>query len=143
GSHSVDRLSAAIADAKSASAKQDALQRLIAGLSVGDTAGYVRRLERRVATHPRDADALTLLGLSYQQRARETGDPTFYRLSGEALQRASRYGGARELIVQGQASLANSRHRFGAGLELARIALSIDPDNGSALGALGDALLNL
>jgi tetratricopeptide (TPR) repeat protein len=143
GVHAVDPLRAAIADAHGTAAKQDALDRLIAGLSVGDTAGYVRRLERRVAAHSHDADALTLLGLSYQQRARETGDPTFYRLSGEALQRASRFGGPRALIVQGQASLANTRHRFGAGLELARVALSIDPDNGAALGALGDALLNL
>src|SRR5256885_23295 len=72
-----------------AAAKRDAVTRLVAGLSTGDTAGYVRKLERRAAAHPQDADALTLLGLSYQQRAREAGDPTFYRLSGEALRRAA------------------------------------------------------
>src|SRR5437667_63844 len=86
------RWSAARAAAGPAAAKQDALTRLLAGLSTGDTAGYVHKLERRVAAHPQDADALTLLGLSYQQRARETGDPTFYRLSGEALRRAAGAG---------------------------------------------------
>jgi tetratricopeptide (TPR) repeat protein len=143
GSKTVDPIRAAIAAAGPAAAKQDALTRLLAGLSSGDTAGYVRKLERRVAAHPQDADALTLLGLSYQQRARETGDPTFYKLSGEALQRAANAGGQRPLIVQGQAALANTRHRFHDGLRLARLAISLDPENGSAYGALGDALLNL
>jgi tetratricopeptide (TPR) repeat protein len=143
GSQAVDPIRAAIAAARPAAAEQDALSRLVAGLSTGDTAGYVRRLERRVAARPRDADALTLLGLAYQQRGRETGDPTFYRLSGEALQRASNAGGRSALIVQGQASLANTRHRFNDGLRLAREAIALDPANGSALGALGDALLNL
>ena len=143
GPHAVDPIRAAIAAAGPAAAKQDALARLVAGLATGDTAGYVRKLERRVAAHPQAADALTLLGLSYQQRARETGDPTFYRLSGEALRRAARAGGQRALIVQGEASLANTRHRFREGLGLARLAIGLAPDSASAYGALGDALLNL
>jgi tetratricopeptide (TPR) repeat protein len=143
GPRAVDPIRAAIAAAKPAAAKQDALTRLFAGLSSGDTAGYVRKLERRTAAHPRDGDALTLLGLAYQQRARETGDPTFYKLSGAALARASSSGGPLPLIVQGQASLANTRHRFGDGLRLARLAIRLEPDNGAAVGALGDALLNL
>src|ERR687887_526514 len=126
----------------SSGTRRDALVGL-AGLSTGDTAGYVRKLERRVAANPRDADALTLLGLSYQQRARETGDPTFYKLSGEALRRAANAGGQRPLIVQGQAALANTRHRFREGRRLARLAIRLAPDNGSAYGALGDSLLNL
>jgi len=143
GSKTVDPIRAAIAAAGPAAAKQDALTRLVAGLSTGDTAGYVRKLERHVAAHPHDADALTLLGLSYQQRARETGDPTYYKLSGEALQRAANAGGQRPLIVQGQAALANTRHRFQDGLRLARLAISLAPDNAAAYGALGDALVNL
>src|SRR5919198_227054 len=143
GSKTVDPIRAAIAAAGPAAAKQDALTRLLAGLSTGDTAGYVRKLERHVAAHPQDGDALTLLGLAYQQRARETGDPTFYKLSGEALRRASSAGGQRALIVQGEASLANTRHRFRDGLRLARLAISLAPDNAAAYGALGDALVNL
>jgi tetratricopeptide (TPR) repeat protein len=122
---------------------QRAVGRLLAGLSRGDTAGYVGKLERRVAGGQADGGTLSVLGLAYQQRARETGDPTFYRLSAEALRRAQRAGGPRELILQAEASLANSRHRFGAGLKLARDALRLQPLDGSALGALGDALFNL
>jgi tetratricopeptide (TPR) repeat protein len=138
-----DPVREAIAAARTNAQRQDALSRLLVGLSSGDTAGYVRTLERRVRLDPENADALTLLGLSYQQRGRETGDPTFYSLSARALGRAARAGGQRSVIVQGEASLANTRHRFRAGLRLAREAIRLDPDNGSARGALGDALLNL
>jgi tetratricopeptide (TPR) repeat protein len=131
------------ASAASRSADQGSLDALLVGFSTGDTAGYVRKLERRVALNPNDGDALTLLGLAYQQRARETGDPSFYSLSGRALRRASAAGGQLPLIEQGLASLANTRHRFTAGLALARRAIRLDRENGSAYGALGDALLNL
>jgi len=142
GSPAVDPLTGA-ASAAPTSADQDSLGRLLEGFSTGDTAGYVRKLEHRVALHPKDGDALTLLGLAYQQRARETGDPTFYDLSGKALRRASFAGGRPALIVQARASLANTRHRFNDGLALASRAVQLDSENGSAYGALGDALLNL
>jgi tetratricopeptide (TPR) repeat protein len=122
---------------------QRALGRLLAGLSTGNTAGYIGKLERRVSRRPQDAAALAALALAYQQRARETGDPTYYRLSGTALQRAGAAGGETALVVQGEASLANTRHQFRKGLRLAHEAVRLDPYNGSAYGALGDALFNL
>lgn len=127
----------------SAAAEQDSLGALIAGFSTGNTAAYADKLEQRVAANPTDGDALTLLGLAYQQRARETGDPTFYGLSDRALRRAAAAGGHRPLILQGRAALSNTRHRFRAGLTLARRSIRLDPENGSAYGALGDALINL
>src|SRR5262245_2763551 len=54
----------------------------------GDTEAYVEELEHRVAASPRDAQGLMLLGLAYQQRARETGDPSYYPRSEEALERS-------------------------------------------------------
>src|SRR6266571_4309294 len=125
------------------SPEQAELGRLFAGFSTGDTARVVHTLEWRVARKPHDGDALAVLALAYQQRARETGDPAYYRLSDTALHRASAAGGPLPLIAQGQASLANRRHRFRDGLRLARKAIGLDPENGSAYGALGDALLNL
>ena len=124
--------------------EQTALGQLVAGFSTGDTAGFVSRLERQVSRQPADSQALAMLGLAYQQRARETGDPTYYTRSGEALRRAAAGAGApASLIVQGQASLANARHQFAQGLELARAALEQDPNSAGAYGALGDALLNV
>src|SRR5712691_7535557 len=125
------------------SPEQAELGRLFAGFSTGDNARVVHTLERRVARMPHDGDALAVLALAYQQRARETGDPAYYRLSDTALRRASAAGGPLSLIAQGDASLANTRHRFRDGLRLAREAIGLDPENGSAYGALGDALLNI
>lgn len=123
--------------------EQQALARLVTGLSTGHSERVVTALEQRVHGRPHDGTALAVLALAYQQRGRETGDSTYYRLSGLALSRAVASGGPQALIAQGEASLANTRHRFTAGLRYARRAIGVAPGNGSALGALGDALLNL
>jgi tetratricopeptide (TPR) repeat protein len=123
--------------------EQQAVGRLLSGLSSGHTGAYIHRLERRVARDPGDGDTVGVLALAYQQRARETGDPAYYRLSGLALRRAGKAGGTAALVLQGEASLANTRHRFRLGLRLAGRELALDRFNGSADGALGDALLNL
>ena len=134
---------AAIAGQAQAANDQGSLGQLLAGFSTGDTAKFVAGLERRIRLHPRDGQTLTLLGLAYQQRARETGDPAYYGLSARALGRAHRSGGPKALLAQADASLANTRHRFRDGFALARRAVRLDRYNASAFGALGDALLNL
>jgi tetratricopeptide (TPR) repeat protein len=119
------------------------LSELLGGLAGADTGTYVVRLERRIQVRGEDGEALLLLGLAYQQRARETGNSRFYSLSEHALRRANRYPQASPLAVAGLASLAVSRHRFRSALPLARAALRVNPENATALGALGDASLNL
>jgi len=141
GSPAVDPL--AEARARAGSTDQASLDRLLEGFAAGDTAGLVRRLERRVADQPTDGKALAVLGLAYQQRARETGAPAFYGLSARAFQRAAAAGGPEPVIVRGRAALANTRHRFNDGLRLSRRAIRLDPEGGTAYGALGDALLSL
>ena len=141
GSRAVDPL--AEARMQAGPANQASLGRLLEGFAAGDTAGLVRRLERRVADEPGDGQALAVLGLGYQQRARETGTPTFYGLSARAFQQAAAAGGPEPVIVRGRAALANTRHRFADGFRLSRQAIRLDPEDGSAYGALGDALMNL
>jgi tetratricopeptide (TPR) repeat protein len=116
---------------------------LLEGFAGGDTVGLVRRLEERVAADPEDGEALAALGLAYQQRARESGSPSYYDLSGLALARASAAGAPPAVVAQGRAGLANARHRFAAGLLHARRAVVLAPNEGSAYALLGDALLNL
>ena len=141
GSRAVDPLAEARTRVEPAS--QASLGRLLEGFAAGDTAGLVRRLEHRVADAPGDGQALAVLGLGYHQRARETGTPTFYALSARAFQQAAAAGGPAPVIVRGRAALANTRHRFADGLRLSRHAIRLDPEDGSAYGALGDALMNL
>jgi tetratricopeptide (TPR) repeat protein len=112
---------------------------LTQGFSPGDTAAYVAQLERRVEQDPSDAEGLTLLGLAYQQRVRETGDPSFYPRSAEALRRSLALAPDDDLALTGLAALAASRHRFRDAGRLARRALAANPYSASALGTLGDA----
>ena len=131
------------AAARVAPADQALLGRLLDGIARGDTAGYVARLERRVRTGGGDGETLTLLWFAYQQRARETADPTFFSRSEHAFARARAAAADEGLVSTGLASLAVSRHRFGDALLLARRALRLDPTNATAYAALGDALANL
>ena len=115
--------------------------RLLDGFAAGDTAAYVAQLERSVKESPEDAESLALLGLAYQQRARETGDPSFYPRSEEALGRSLSVAADNDLALTGLAALAASRHRFADARRLSRRALAINPYSAAALGILGDAKL--
>ena len=118
------------------------LPRLVEELATRSSRGVVRRLEARVAESP-DARSLALLGLGYQQLARETGDVSWLARSGEALQRARIADPADGLGLAASAQLAVTRHRFRDGALLARRALAHDRDDPLALAPLGDALVAL
>jgi tetratricopeptide (TPR) repeat protein len=118
------------------------LDRLLAGLSTGDTARYVATLEATLERTPADVESLTLLGLAYQQRQRETGDPTYLTLSEHALRKAVAIG-QEPLALTGLSTLATYRHRWNDAISLARRALVSNPDDATALAALGDAYLGL
>jgi tetratricopeptide (TPR) repeat protein len=90
-----------------------------------------------------DVTALDKLGLAYQQAARETGDPTYYTKSGEALHRALRIAPRDLLATSGLGSLALSRHRFRDALALGRRARAISPTTARNYGVIGDALVEL
>ena len=120
-----------------------AVDRLLAGFAAGDTAAYVTELEHRVAASPREVQSLVLLGLAYQQRARETGDASFYPRSGAALRRAARLEPRNAFAATGLAALAASRHRFEEARRLAERARRLAPRTAGPLGVLGDSLVEL
>jgi tetratricopeptide (TPR) repeat protein len=124
-------------------AGDQAAGQVLAGFSPGDTGTYVAQLEARVAEDGADAEALTLLGVAYQQRSRETGDPSFYPRSERVLREALALGPTNALALRGLASLAASRHRFDESLELARRAQKYEPRSAAVYGLLGDAYLEL
>jgi tetratricopeptide (TPR) repeat protein len=120
-----------------------AAARLLVGFAAGDTAAYASELERRVHQNPQDVQSLVFLGLAYQQRARETGDASYYPRSAAALTRATRLDPRNALAVTGLAALAASRHRFEDARQLAMRARRLAPDSAGPLGVLGDSLLEL
>jgi len=116
--------------------------RFEAGFALGDTASLVRNLQVELRAHP-NAHAYGLLGLAYQQRARETGDPSYYTKSDQALHAALRSSPDDLVATAGLASLALSRHRFRDALSLARRTQAISPSTARTYGLLGDAELEL
>jgi tetratricopeptide (TPR) repeat protein len=116
---------------------------LRAGFSPGDTPAVVERLQASVRATPDDAAALGLLGLAYQQRARETGDPVYYTKSEGVLKQARALDPSELSATSGLASLALARHRFREALALGRRARAISPTTAREYGIVGDALAEL
>ena len=112
-------------------------------VSPGNTPALVARLQATLRANPNDVPSLDSLGLAYQQRARETGDPTYYTKSDEALHRALALAPSDLLATSGLGSLALSRHRFGEALVLGRRAHAISPTTARNYGVIGDALVEL
>jgi tetratricopeptide (TPR) repeat protein len=120
-----------------------AADRLQSGFSTGDTPSLLRSLQSSLREHPQDAKTWSLLGLAYQQRARETGDPVYYSKSSGVLRRALALAPDDLLATSGLGSLALSRHRFGEALHLGRKALALSPSTARNYGVVGDALVEL
>ena len=118
-------------------------ERLASGFSTGDTPSLLRSLQSVLRTHPQDAKTWSLLGLAYEQRARETGDPVYYSKADGVLRHALVLKPNDLLATSGLGSLALSRHRFETALALARKALALSPSTARNYGVLGDALVEL
>jgi tetratricopeptide (TPR) repeat protein len=114
-----------------------------ADFSSGDTSALIARLQVALRGNPNDVRSLDSLGLAYQQRARETGDPTYYTKSDEALHRALALASRDLLATSGLGSLALSRHRFREALVLGRRAHAISPTTARNYGVIGDSLVEL
>lgn len=128
---------------RAAAAGQDPIGELVAQLSSGSSAGVVRRLEAAAAAAPKDARALAVLGLGYQQLFRETARPSYLARARTALESSASLDDTSFATRIGLAQLSATQHRFGEAAVHARAALELEPDNVAALGTLGDALVEL
>jgi tetratricopeptide (TPR) repeat protein len=108
-----------------------------------DTPALVVQLQNALRAQPNSVRGLDLLGLAYQQRARETGDPTYYSKSEGVLRRALRLAPNDLIATSGLGSLALSRHRFREALALGLRARSLAPAIARNYGVIGDALVEL
>lgn len=109
----------------------------------GGAAGTVAALEADVRAAPRDPVRLVTLGLAYQVRWRETGDPTFLPLSERALRGALAEWPRDATATLGLGNLALIRHEFRRALELGRTAQRLAPYASRPYGVIGDALVEL
>ena len=117
-------------------------ERAFAGFSPGNTESEVLRL-RDEAERTDSAHAYALLGLAYQQRARETLDSTDYGRSERALRFALARDRDNLYALGGLGSLALARHRFHDALAIGRRAQRLSPSTARTYGVIGDALIEL
>nr|MBA3718339.1 hypothetical protein [Actinomycetota bacterium] len=115
-----------------------------------DTATTIGKLQAELRAEPDDAASLTLLGLEYEQRARETGDPSYYSKAEGVLRDALGIAPGSPLAESGLGSLALSRHRFREALVLGRRAIAYgeaaaapNAIQSRSYGIVGDALIEL
>jgi tetratricopeptide (TPR) repeat protein len=117
-------------------------ERAFAGFSPGNTEAEILRL-RDEARATNTAQSYALLGLAYQQRARETADTRDYARSARALRAALERDRANVYALGGLGSLALSRHRFREALAFGRRAQRPSPTTARTYGVIGDALVEL
>lgn len=103
----------------------------------------ILRYQRMLQRNPADPRAYYRVGDAYIQKARESGDVTYFDLAEQALRKAleinPRYSDARRHL----AFVLYSRHDFEGAAKEAQRAIELNPADGHALGILGDAYLEV
>jgi tetratricopeptide (TPR) repeat protein len=107
------------------------------------TDAQVHMLQDRLRSHPDDWQAYSQLGLANLQKARETGDPTYYQKAEEGLQKASSFQPNDYTTLSARAALALARHQFHGALVLGQQARQMNPDRAYAYGVVADAQIEL
>jgi tetratricopeptide (TPR) repeat protein len=108
-----------------------------------DTEGQIAQLQAAVRSDPESAQTYALLGDAYYQRARETGDPSYYTRADGSFAAALDRDPANVTAATGQATLALARHDFSGGLELAERAHTLAPELAGPYAPLADAQIEL
>ena len=119
-------------------------ERSVSTAAVRDNgASQVAKLEQQVRTSPGDVEALSNLAAAYTQRARETGDPSFYTLADTAVHRALTRDpdNVQAIIIAG--GLALARHDFNGALVLGERAATTEPSIAASYGVITDANVEL
>jgi tetratricopeptide (TPR) repeat protein len=103
----------------------------------------IDNLQASLRSKPEDWQAYSQLGLAYLQKARETGDPTYYQKVEEALQKALSLEPDDYNAISGMGTLALARHQFAAALEWGERARELNPYRSYAYGVIADAQTEL
>jgi len=92
---------------------------------------------------PLSAEKLDRRGNAFAQRARVTGDASYYARAEAAYRRALRLAPNDLPAMIGLGSVALSRHEFRRGLALGRQAVALSSTTAAGYGVVGDALVEL
>ncbi len=114
--------------------------------SWSSTDATVDRLQAWLKSNPQDPRAAAVygqLGGLYLQKARETGDPSYYTRTEGVLQKALELAPENVPALVGMGTLQLARHDFEAALETGQRALRLAPDSYAVYGVIGDANVEL
>jgi tetratricopeptide (TPR) repeat protein len=113
----------------------------------GAQTGYADRIiasaQERARANPGDYKAYAELGLAFQQKARETNDPSYYAQAEDALQSALAIAPDYYDAAAGMGTLNLSLHEFRAALDWGLKAQALLPERAYAYGVVGDAQIEL
>lgn len=103
----------------------------------------ILRYQRILQRNPRDARTYYRLGDAYIQKARESGDVTYFTLAEQALRKALDISPGYSDALRHLAFVLYSRHDFAGAATEARKATELNPADPHAYGILGDAYLEV
>lgn len=109
----------------------------------GDLDSHIVSLQDELRAHPKNGQAATLLGHAYLQKARETGDPSYYPKAEELFSIALDVDADDEFAMVGRGNLALARHQFEEALTWGERAKDANPYAPAAFAVIGDALIEL
>lgn len=123
-----------------------ATQRLAAAAAqrpVDTTDQLIWDYQQRVRQNPDDVQSYAVLGAAYLQKARDTGDPTFYGKAQAAIDAALQHDPQNVDALIGAGTLANARHQFHDALRLGEQARALNPTVPRVYGVIADAQTEL
>jgi tetratricopeptide (TPR) repeat protein len=103
----------------------------------------LRAAERQLQLRPKDPDAYAEMAAAYMEKARETGDGSYYGRAEAACQKALELAPNNYAALRLVSWVYSGQHRFREALAAARRALERDSRDPLNYGTLGDALLEL
>jgi tetratricopeptide (TPR) repeat protein len=107
-----------------------------------ETDNQIRFFQWKVSQDPDDFFNYDRLGVAYIQKARETGDVTYYNLAARALEKSLDLESTSPEASQATKHLATvyfAEHRFGEALALAQKAMDLNPRDITPCALIGDA----
>ena len=99
----------------------------------------ILRYQQMLQRNPGDARTYYRLGDAYIQKARESGDVTYFNLAEQALRKALEIAPQHSGAARHLAYVFYSRHAFEEAAVQAAKAVELDPTDSNAYGILGDA----
>jgi tetratricopeptide (TPR) repeat protein len=103
----------------------------------------IEALQAQVRSAPSDPEGYGALGLTYLQKVRESGDPSFYERAEGAFREALARSPENFTATSGLGSLALARHEFDAALELGQRARRLNPSIPRNYAVIADAQIEL